>query len=433
MTVAPSTEIGYMSAFWTALEYEETPELMWPRSVEMYDRMRRQDAQVGSVLRAVTLPVRRTAWRVDPNGAEDKIVEHVADDLNLPIVGEEGHRPKRRTRDRFSWQEHIRLALLMLAHGHSFFEQQYRVDFIGKGGTHLQKLAWRPARTISELRVAPDGGLEWIRQWGGDRPIPIDRLVAYVNEREGGNWLGSSLLRTCYKNWLIKDDLLRTDSQTIRRNGMGVPVYTGWEGEGLEDPGLTKGLKVAKSFRAGETAAAAIDNGAKLALLGVEGTLPQAMPSVRYHDEQIARAVLAHFLNLGTQTGSWALGATFEDFFTICLQTVADDVADVATQHVVEDLVDQNWGIDAGAPRIVCDEIGSRQKLTAQALKMLIEAGAFAMDPTLESSLRQQYGLPPRDPNADPTKPVPPQFDPPEDTGAGGNDGGDGSGSHAEA
>ncbi len=412
MTVAASNEIGYQNLYWALLETEETPELMWPLSTQVYDRMRRQDAQVQSVLRAVTLPIRRTGWRVDPNGADDQIVEHVADDLNLPIVGDTTDRPKRRTRDRFSWQEHLRMSLLMLVHGHSYFEQQYKIANARPGGTHLDKLAWRPARSITEFKVKRSGALEGIMQWGVERLIPITSLVAYVNEREGADWKGQSLLRSCYKNWLIKDDLLRTDSQTIRRNGMGVPLYTGFEGEGEKDPGFSSGLAVAKSFRAGETAAAAIDNGAKLQLLGVEGDLPQAMPSIRYHDEQIARAVLAHFLNLGTQTGSWALGATFEDFFTICLQAVADDVCDIATQHVVEDIVDHNWGIDAGAPRIVCDEIGSRQKLTAQAVKMLIESGAFVADPTLESSLRQQYGLPPRDPNA--TGPVPPQQDPAE-------------------
>jgi hypothetical protein len=30
-----------------------------------------------------------------------------------------------------------------------------------------------------------------------------------------------------YKHWLIKDRLLRTWAQTIDRNGMGLPVYTG--------------------------------------------------------------------------------------------------------------------------------------------------------------------------------------------------------------
>ena len=56
----PTTPIGYASdsssGWWAATEDEATPELRWPLSVGVYDRMRRQDAQVASVLRAVTLP-----------------------------------------------------------------------------------------------------------------------------------------------------------------------------------------------------------------------------------------------------------------------------------------------------------------------------------------------------------------------------------------
>jgi hypothetical protein len=56
---------------------------------------------------------------------------------------------------------------------------------------------------------------------------------------------------------------------------------------------------------------------------GCDGTLPSTDEPIRYHDEQIARAVLAHFLNLGTETGSWALGSTFANFFTDSLNAVA--------------------------------------------------------------------------------------------------------------
>jgi hypothetical protein len=66
---------------------EETPELVWPLNVQIYDRMRRQDAQVISVIRAVTLPILRTPWRIDPNGARAEVVELVADDLGLPVGG----------------------------------------------------------------------------------------------------------------------------------------------------------------------------------------------------------------------------------------------------------------------------------------------------------------------------------------------------------
>jgi hypothetical protein len=214
MVTAPKAEIGYANAsagWWTYDDTETTPELRWPNSVYVYDQMRRQDAQVASVLRAVSLPVRRTPWRIDPAGAKARVTQFIADELGLPVVGKE---PKAapRTRDRFSWPDHLREALLMLPFGFMFFEQVYRVD-PGGARAHLRKLAPRMPRTIDNVNVAPDGGLISITQCapvGGTapRPIPVDRLVAYVHEKEGGNWLGSSLLRPAYKHWLIKDRLL---------------------------------------------------------------------------------------------------------------------------------------------------------------------------------------------------------------------------------
>jgi hypothetical protein len=401
VAATPVREIGYAQAInynWWQYDDETTPELQWPQSIAVYDAMRRTDAQVASVLRAVTLPVRRTPWRIDPNGAKAKVVKFVADDLGLPIVGKKPTTPPR-SRDRFSWPEHLRQALLMLPFGHSYFEILFRPSEDGSVA-HLRKLAPRPAKTIERIDVAPDGGLISITQWwtktaSRPRPIGVNRLVAYVHDREGGNWLGSSLLRPAYKHWLIKDRLLRVQAQTIERNGMGIPLYKAAETE----TDLTQGLAMATSWRAGEAAGSAVPAGADLVLRGVEGGLPDADPAIRYHDEQIARAVLAHFLNLGTQTGSWALGTTFADFFTLSLQTLAQQIADTATQHVIEDIVDVNFGENEPAPRLVFDEIGSRQAATAQSIKALVDAGVIRSDQVLEEMTRQQYGLPPAAPN----------------------------------
>lgn len=397
----PVTASGYTnekSTFWSppGVTDEDTPELRWPSSVPICDQMRRQDAQIRSVLRAVVLPIMRTDWWVEPNGARDEVVAHVAGDLNLPIKGQEP-KPARRKRDKFSWHEHLRLALLMLPFGHAYFEQEAR---LGEDGlAHLRKLGFRPSRTISGFDVAPDGGLIAIEQYGlletsGPTTIPINRLVAYVYEREGGNWAGMSLLRPAYKNWLLKDRLLRVGTMTIERNGLGLPIYEAAEGE----TDLTAGTTLATSVRAGDGAGAATPNGARLRLAGVEGDLPDALPWVRYHDEQIGRAVLAHFLNLGTQTGSWALGSTFADFFTLSLQALAQQIADVTNQHVVEDIVDWNWGPDEPAPLIGFQEIGSQQQATAAAIKLLADAGILLPDKSLEEAMRQALGLPPKDP-----------------------------------
>lgn len=429
----PTREIGYAVSYpgdiWLQ-NVETTPELRWPLSVYVYDRMRKQDAQVTSVMRAITLPVMRTKWRVDPNGARDEVAEAVAADLHLPIVGadDDSDAPKKRIRNAFSWSEHVRLALLCLQYGHSMFEQVYQID--DAGYAHLAKLAPRLPRSIANMVVAPNGELVSIAQYAmgtmtggfeaivvgalaGGAHIPAKRIVAYVNEREGGDWLGKSVLRAAYKNWILKDRMLRVQAQTVERNGMGVPIY--YAGELDKQPDLVSGQQLANDYRSGDSSGAALPYGAKLRLQGVEGALPDADPVIRYHDEQIARSVLAHFLNLGTQTGSWALGSTFADFFVMSLQTEAQLIADTATAHVVEKLVDINFGPEEAAPRIVFDEIGSRHDATAEALALLIQAGAVFPDRRLEQAVRDMYGLPDKEPGSpDPSptqklaQPVPP-------------------------
>lgn len=402
------TETGYQAASnitgWANLtssySHEKNADVRWPKSVDVFDKMRREDPQVKSVLRAVTLPILRTDWVIDGAGCRPEVVAHVAADLGLPVKGEPFVAPLR-TKGRFSFKEFLRLALLELVYGHSFFEQVYSYDTAGRA--HLAKLAWRPPRTIAAIEVARDGGLKGIRQKGVDQLIGVDRLVAFVNEREGANWIGESLLRAAYKMALLKDRLLRIQALVAERNGLGLPVYTSAEppesasyDDALKwlDKQIADGLAVAKSARAGETAGVSLPYGAKFDLVGVSGKLPDTEGPIRYYDEQIARAVLAHFLNLGTETGSWALGSTFANFFTDSLNAVAQHVADVVNQHVIEDLVDQNWGTTEPAPRLVPTAIGEQQPVTAESIRALLDAGALTKDAALEEFLRAKYGLP---------------------------------------
>ena len=387
--------------------HESNPALVWPRSLDVFDKMRREDAQVGSVLRAVTFPIRRATWMFDPAGASDAVVALCADSFGLPVKGQPAEAALR-ARDRFDFDEHLRLALLELVFGHSVFEQVYRVD--DDGMVRLRKLAWRPPRTISKWDVAGDGGLVAIEQYGTGSGrtvrIPVEKLLVYVNEREGANWIGTSLLRTAYKNWLLKDRTLRAQAVGIERNSLGIPVYTGAplpdglsEAEALAWVEAQKqdGLTLAKALRGGQDAGASIPTGADLALMGVTGTRADTDKPIRYHDEQIARAVLAHFLNLGTETGSWALGSTFAEFFVGSLNAVALHIANTCQAHVVEDLVDLNFGPNEPTPRLVPATIGEEQPATAEAIKSLIDCRAIEPDDELEQYMRQRYKLPVKD------------------------------------
>lgn len=425
----PVTEQGVMhpdtGLWWSALEQEQTPELRWPKSVPVYGRMRREESQVTSVMRAVKMPVLRTPRSIDGTGCDPRVVQHVAEDLGLPIVGGDETQPRRRTKDRFSFPEHLRLALTNLDYGHSVFEQVYRSE--GRR-YRLRKLGWRPPSTITKFDEAADGGLKAIEQTGIDGKairLDISRLVVYANEREE-SWIGQSLLRPAYKYWLLKDQLLRIQQQTINRNGMGVPTYTApappddhamtaEELAAWKDAQVAAGLAIAQQLRAGDTTGISLSYGAQFAMKGVEGKLPDSLVVIKYFDEQTARAVLAHFLNLGgdQSTGSYALGDTFEDFFTNSLQAVSDAVDAVVNAHIIEDLVDVNYGPDEPAPRLISDQIGAA--LSAEALKHLVDAGVITPDEKLESFTRRRFGLPVADPatarkpDADPASPAEPE------------------------
>ena len=387
---------------WMEPDLEDNPELRHPRSVQVYSRMRREETQVQTVLRAVKLPIERTNWWLDIDGVRPEVAEFVSRNLGLP-AGQKGRLPVQRRREgRFSWHRHLQLALNYLDFGHAFFEQVYEYR---EGRLWLRKLGERPQSTITKIEVDADGGLKSVSQ--DNAKMGIDRLVAYVNQLEGANWFGVSLLRPSYKYWLLKDRLLRVQAISGDRNGLGIAVYTGSPRDEFEtDPvvqranetaELKRGLEIAKASRSGEYAGAAIPHGASLEFKGVVGDLPDLDKPIRYYDEQMANSALAHFLNLGKQTGSWALGTTFADFFALADQTVALQIADVANQHIVEDLVDLNWGEDEPAPRIVFDEIGSQSPPTADALQSLVQTKVIRPDDTLEDFMRRRYGLPEAD------------------------------------
>jgi hypothetical protein len=219
MATALEKEIGHGNTGlvpWSAFSdvSEPVPELAWPTSITTYSQMR-TDAQIASLLLAFTLPIRRYQWFIDPNGARDEVVDDIANDFNIPIEGQDP-KPATRRRDRFSHDRHLFHALLMLTYGHAFFEQVYRFDESARR-FRLRKLAPRMPGTVSEIQVARDGGLEYIRQYPSGQPgfgartsllalqspeIPISRLVAYVNDQEGGNWIGTSYLRSLFKHWV---------------------------------------------------------------------------------------------------------------------------------------------------------------------------------------------------------------------------------------
>ena len=392
-------EVGSARVAFNSALSEDNWTLRFPQSTRVFAKMGREDAQVQSLLRAVMLPIRRASWWINPNGAPEEIVSHVAGDLRMRVLGDDPNSPLGSAFGRVSWDEHLEQALRSLQFGHMFFEQVYRVGSDGR--EHLWKLAPRWPGTITKINVADDGGLESITQRasGEHVEIPVSRLVAYAYDDFGATWLGQSILRPAYKHWVIRDELLRLEQDVLDRNGMGVPIYEGSDLSNDPDGDLQAGEELATSLRAGKTAGGAVPAGANLKLLGVNGQLVSPREAINYHDSMIMKASLAHFLNLEGQGGSYALAETQNDFFIQNLQTAAEWIAGVASQHIVEDLIRVAFPEYQGSlPSVMVDPIAAKKELSAQDWATAVRERVIIMDPPTEAHFRRTFNVPAKQP-----------------------------------
>jgi hypothetical protein len=398
-----------------AEDLEHVPELMHPMSVTTYKQMR-NDAHLDALYRGTTMPILRYKWMIDENGCDPKKVLKLAGDLGLPIKGKDPA-PIPRYKHRFNFRKHLMDALRSLYYGHYCFEIVGEVEDptispdnkLSGGLWHLRKLAPRPPHTIDDLRLAPDGGLEYVIQTtqnfqgpsveltgGTGGGIPVERIVWYSWDQEGANWWGRSWFRSCYRNWLIKDRLVRVDAVKHERNGMGIPIGVGAQGYTPDE--LASLARLAQSFRAGENAGGAIPYGTDLKLLGVQGSIPDTILSIRFHNEEMSRAFLMMLIDLGsTKYGSRALGEEFGTRLDLSQDGVARWFTDLFTEHVIEDYWDWNYGADEEfTPRLAFEHDDDPRVATAD-LALMIQNGVIQVDLELEKAVREAMHLPMKD------------------------------------
>lgn len=384
--VVPWASLGYID------QLEHVPDLIWPNSTRTYNIMRR-DAQIKGLLHGMFMPVRRYKWVVDPNGTSPEVYQKFAADMNLPIKGEDT-KPRGRSKGRFNWGHFLRHGLLGPVFGHMFFEiiGEYRSE---DSLWHFMQAGERMPHTITEIDVNRDGTLKHIKQGVGlEAPeIPADRLIPFVWEREGGNWLGTSMIREMYKLWLIKDRIIRVNAMSIERNGVGVPVIEA-------PPNATRGTlialsQMAQAFKAGESSGGSIPNGAKLTLEGVRGNLPDAIKTWEMCNQEMAKSLLMMFIELGqTRTGSRALGSEFIDYFQLSQETLAIWICETIAEELAEKWLYWNFGDKEEYSPLIDFERDEEPELAVQDLVMMITAGAIHMDPELEDILRSRYMFP---------------------------------------
>lgn len=379
---------------------EHIPELQPGYLATLAYAKMRKESRLAALLAGYTLQIRRASWQVDPTGCRPEVVQLVADDLGLPVKGNDKPGPARTTG--VSWHEHLRAALLELTYGHMGFELLAEVR---DGKARLTALAERLPHTINLIHADPKtGAFLGISQEGAVNPnlapqIPADRVAWYCHDRES-SWSGTSLLRNAWAPWLLKTELMRIHAVSMRRFAMGVPTVEWAQGTNPTQGQVQQAQQYASAARGGEEAGGSLPPGAQLRLVGLSGSVPDVLGYIKFLNSEMAIAALMPHLDLGTsETGSRAVASEFVDNWMLALGSIADEIADVATRQIAARLVGWNY-TDEPVPRIVASGIGAEREVTAESLNLLLTSGALGADPRLEEWVRREYRLPERDPNS---------------------------------
>lgn len=364
-------------------------ELTGSRRIETYDQMRKGDATVRAAIAAVTLPILSANWFVKP-ASDDQQDQEIARLVSWNLFEQL----------EISWTETLRQILLHLVYGSMAFEKVF--EFATHPGW-IGKLIWKkfaPRLPQTVLKWETEDGQPGITQFlqtkYGSTSIPMEKLLVFVNEKEGDNWEGISILRAAYKNWYIKEQLYRIDAIGLERQGIGIPYAK--SDKKLENTERAKAEEYVKNIRANEESYAMLEGGIEIGFLDMKAnTTRDPMRSIAHHDRQIVKSVLAQFLELGAaqSTGSYALSQDQSELFLLGLRAAANHVCETINRYAIRELVDLNYAGVTNYPSLDYSEIGrvNVDRVTASLLR-LTQAGLLVPDKNVEDYVREIMDLP---------------------------------------
>jgi hypothetical protein len=383
------------------------PELSGSKKFEVYDEMRKTDPVVKSTLLFQKLPVRSAAWGLNPRHDNCAICRGVRDcvNWNLGIEDDEDGQLD------ISWDETNQQALLALDFGAMLEEQVWgdvREWVDADGDRHLVRplvrLAPRYPRSISKVKRS-GARITSIEQWAQEaRPIPGEKLVHLIPEREGARWDGVSMLRPMWGPWRLKGALMIAAGIGWDRYAAGLPVI--WHPDTTE--GERKAKEIGRDIRHHERGYVHLptkdgftreESAWGIDLLNGAQTLADPVPLLRWYSAQEAEAGLAHFSQLGnTETGSRAVAETQIDPFFLAVQSLAEYVRAERQRQVIRKIVEVNFGTEVAenhSPVLTVSKIQARSiQVIANALEALHNAGYdFAGFPAVVSDVAELLGF----------------------------------------
>ena len=355
--------------------------------IKVYDQMRLGDGTARAMTQIMKLPIRAANWRVEP-ASENRKDTKIAEFIDKQLFENE-------TR---TWDQIMVDALVYLDYGSIPMEIVYKFFLEGEQTMiGLHKLARIRPDTIQSWKL--QNGDDGIQQFtvNGNFNIPMDKMVVFINEREGENWEGISIFRYAYKHWYMKDKIYLIDAIAHERQGLGVPF--GKLPPGANDADEAKMDEILQNMRANENAYMRYPEGWEVGFLDMKsGSTRNPKDTIAHHDREMTKSILAQFIDLGSNGGggSHALGKDQSSFFLMSLEAIAKNIRDTFNRFLIKKLVDLNFDIEDGEyPELAYDAIGEKDvKAFTASLQQVIQTGIVVPDDKLERHVREVMDLP---------------------------------------
>lgn len=385
------------------------------RGAKVYREMSENDPVIGSILYAIEKIILRLEWTVEPSSDKDEdresaeFIEQCLYDMSD------------------SWDATLSQILSMLVYGYAFHEIVYKIrDGAGNEDPSRRsafsdgKIGWRkwPIRaqeTHNNWMFDEDGGIQGFEQidpyGAGIHRIPIDKGLLFRTTSAKNNPEGKSLLRTSYRPWYFKRRIEEMEAIGIERDLAGLPIAymppeylsstASVDQQAVRDSIVSIVQNVKRNEQEGIVFPLVFDDrGNKmfsLELLNSGGSRQFDTDKViNRYDQRIAMSVLSDFILLGHErTGSFALGSSKIDLWTMAVEAICKSIAEVINYHAIPRLLKMNGMKIGSTPQLVYSEV-SHIDLTeiADYVSKLTTAGAITPDEEMEKFLRGLAGLP---------------------------------------
>lgn len=367
-----------------------------PQAALTYMKMWRTDVSVRTSLRAGEAPVLGGDYYIDPY--DDSEESHViAEYVNWQLF-EAMTTP---------WITTLSQILKMYRDGFSVVEpvwelREWAPTKTLKGAnrrvyTSLRKLAIRPASTITGFQYDDNGGPVSCIQNAIDAngqtkevTIPIEKMIVFTNDKDGGDLLGNSMLRTAYEHWFYKYTLYKIDGIQKERHGIGFPIVELQPGYSEKDKLFANEL--GRNIRTNERAYAVTNSMVKLSFAELHGQLVDVLKSAIHHDDMIMKNLLVQFLQAGineSSGGGSRGGATSMDMFLKSMNFVAQYICDQLNLYLIPQMVAFNFQTDQ-FPRMSVRNIGESKdiQMWTSGMANLVDKQIITMDLESEQYVR---------------------------------------------